>query len=342
MGRATAIGWTESTWNPIRGCRRTAPKGSKQSGCGDPTGGGCYAERQAARFCGPGQAYEGLIQLTANGPRWTGAVKFVETHLIDPLRWERKSRIFTDSMSDLFFDGFDDDEIDQVVAVQLLAAHRRGHIFQTLTKRVGRMRRYMTDPMTRFRVAKHAAKIASKLKDNHINWKKTIEENGILDPHLWWGASLENQAAADDRLLDLCATPAAVRFLSIEPMIGPIVIGLLGNLPKTIEPNYMNSPVHAHIDWVIVGCESGPGARPCRPEWMRAIRDECEDTNVALFLKQAMEDVAGGITAGDGTERKGRDGALLHAPYIDGKQYVSFPEVAGLPEWAPEEVETDV
>src|SRR5690606_37050363 len=116
-----------------------APKGSKQSGCGDPTGGGCYAERQAARFCGPGQPYEGLITLTANGPRWSGKTRFVSEHLMDPFRWRKPRRIFTDSMSDLFY--FEEHEIDAVVAVMMICSlheSRGGHIFQTLTKRPDR------------------------------------------------------------------------------------------------------------------------------------------------------------------------------------------------------------
>jgi hypothetical protein len=132
-----------------------------------------------------------------------------------------------------------------------------------------------------------------------------------------------------------------VRFLSIEPMIGEIVLGLMGNLPKDIEPSYMNSAVYNRINWVIVGCESGPGARPCPVEWIRAIRDECAESGVAFFLKQAMEDMSLGIPApgysdpppaiavGRHSERKGRDGRLIHAPYLDGYQHVAFPEIGG-------------
>lgn len=302
MGDGTTIGWTDATWNPIRGCRRTAPAGSKQSGCGDPSGGGCYAERQAARFCGPGQAYEGLVTLTANGPRWSGKVRYVSEHLMDPFRWKRPRRIFTDSMSDLFYEGVEQSVVDNIVAVMMICClheKRGGHIFQTLTKRLDRLRAYFTDPDTQERVAR----AAGQLMDDGDHWFDAIafRKEGLSHPNMWWGASVENQAAADERILELVATPAAVRFLSIEPLIGPVVIparALHGATARKIYRDHggrADIPIPSHlqppptIDWVIAGCESGPRARECKVEWLRAVRDQCATAGVAFFLKQAFE-----------------------------------------------------
>ncbi len=358
MGDKTKIGWTSSTWNPIRGCRRTAPAGSRQSGCGDPTGGGCYAERHAARFCGPGEAYDGLIKLTANGPRWSGEVRTVQKHLMDPLRWRRPRRIFTDSMSDLFYEGFSDGDIDRVVAVMMICSThetRGGHIFQTLTKRPARMRAYLSDPKTLERVAG----VAGTLMEDGDGWYDSIafRPEGLVDPHLWWGTSVENQAAADERIPEILATPAAVRFLSCEPLIGPVDLSvprstaLVGaTARKILRDHGARGAIPAHLqpppslDWVIVGCESGPGARTCEVEWLRSIRDVCARSEVPFFLKQAFEsaeaqvtegpDEPGGfppIAFGDGTDRKGASGTLLELPYLDGVQHAAFPEVLPWP-----------
>jgi len=97
MADRSSIEWTDASWNAMRGCSRTIAAGAETSGCGDPTGGGCYAERNGYRFAGPGLPYEGLVRMTPNGARWTGNVMLVDKHLLDPLRWERPRRIFTTS-----------------------------------------------------------------------------------------------------------------------------------------------------------------------------------------------------------------------------------------------------
>src|SRR6185503_8392933 len=107
----TGIQWTDEVWNCVRGCSRVS------SGCGDTTGGGCYAERQAYRFSGPGGPYEGLVRMTTNGPRWTGEVRLIEEHLEDPLRWKRPRRIFVNSMSDLFHEDVPDEWIVDIFRI---------------------------------------------------------------------------------------------------------------------------------------------------------------------------------------------------------------------------------
>ncbi len=225
----TAISWTHRpgtrgrTWNPVRGCSRTIAAGAKQSGCGDGTGGGCYAERTAGRFCGPGKPYEGLVRITAKGARWTGVVRLVMDHIRDPLHWREPSTVFTNSMSDLFHENLPDSSIDYVVAVMMICALREDgpdHTFQTLTKRAARMRSYFNDPTTQERVARRAG---SMMEDGD-GWFDLIafRKEGLVHPSMWWGVSVENQAAADERIPELLATPAAVRFLSCEPLIGPV------------------------------------------------------------------------------------------------------------------------
>ncbi len=339
MGAKTSIGWTESTWGVIRGCRRIS------DGCTN-----CYAERMAGRFCGPGQAYEGLVNLTANGPRWSGKVKFVDGHLMDPFKWKEPRRIFTDSMSDLFYEGVEDAVIDRVVAVMMICSlheTRGGHIFQTLTKRPARMRAYFDDPRTQVRVAQAAAFIM----EDPDGWYDAIafRSEGLCHPNIWWGTSVENQAAADERICELLDTRAAVRFLSLEPLIGPVTIPARALVGATARKIYRDNggrpdiPIPAHlqppptIDWVIVGCESGPGARECKVEWLRAVRDQCATAGVAMFLKQAFENLTladvgygrpimrGAVTAGDGSSRKGHRNDLIELPYLDGVQHKEFP-----------------
>mgnify|MGYP001602720882 CR=1 FL=1 len=336
MADKSAIEWTDATWNPIRGCRRVSP------GCQN-----CYAERTAARFCGPGQAYDGLIKLTKDGPRWSGKVKFVAEHLYDPLRWKTPRRIFVNSMSDLFYEEFTDAERDQVLAVMLLAPR---HTFQVLTKRAATMRRYLSDPGLYERVLAAAGVIRNEFPK--------LAQVGISNPAtrpapwIWWGVSVENQAAADERVPELLQTPAAMRFLSCEPLLGPVelrhldadahghrdlcqVDALTGRHTDMGRP----CPDVGRIGWVIVGCESGPGSRPCDVAWLRRLRDQCAAAGVPCFLKQAtnvpacIPAPAGLVTksgwidvvdVGPGSHLKA--GGVIGAPYLDGQQHLEFPE----------------
>jgi hypothetical protein len=169
-------------------------------------------------------------------------------------------------------------------------------------------------------------------------------------PNVWLGVSCENQDAAEERIPELLATPAAVRFLSCEPLLGEINLGL----PKTwlvgatarkiLREHGARGPVPAHLrpppspDWVIVGCESGRNARPCDIEWLRSLREQCAEAGVALFVKQAVEDLRlqhiepgyshpiQAIACGPLSRRKGR--GVIELPYLDGKQSAEFPEVA--------------
>jgi protein gp37 len=267
----TSIEWTDSSWNPIRGCSRVS------EGCRN-----CYAEKVAYRFSGPGLPYEGLVRINAAGerePEWNGQVQFVEEHLLDPLRWKEPRRIFVNSMSDLFDENMKDEWIDRIFAVMAL---RPQHTFQVLTKRPERMLAYISDADAHFRISAYALGIL----DGSLTGKEDVS---LLKPgqwplpNVWLGVSVENQKAADERIPLILQTPAAVRFISAEPLLGPLNIGI--HLGTDIDPSD-NNREYPGLDWVIVGGESGPGARPMHPDWARSLRDQCQDENVPFFFKQ--------------------------------------------------------
>lgn len=288
----TTIQWTEKTWNPLRGCSIVS------EGCHN-----CYAMRQGHRFSGPGGAYEGLTKRTKAGPQWTGKVAFVEDHLLDPLKWRAPKLVFVNSQSDLFHESVPDAWIDRIFAVMALA---KRHTFQVLTKRAERMRAYMSDAGTRERVANvcgfeheqpYSARVARAILserfdvDPDVRWPL---------PNVWLGVSAENQERADERIPALLDTPAAIRFVSAEPLLGPIDFTLRGNrIPGWDEdwrynvlsgeewasPRDDNPERSQHLDWVIFGGE-GIGARPCALEWIERGVQQCKAAGVAAFVKQ--------------------------------------------------------
>jgi protein gp37 len=269
MSDDTKIEWADATWNPVRGCTRVS------EGCRN-----CYAERVAARFSGPGQPYDGLTEHGMTGPRWTGEVTFVESALFQPLRWKRPRRIFVNSMSDLFHGKLPDAAIDRIFAVMALTPQ---HTFMVLTKRPERMRVYM-EPFSQRR-ANGLGKAVIEL-----GYRGPLEGLRWPLPNCWLGVSVEDQATADARVPHLLLTPAAVRFISAEPLLGPVDLrGIYTRCPTHDFPSgFCVGPCsdRRHIDWVIVGGESGPGARPMHPDWARSLRDQCATARVPFFFKQ--------------------------------------------------------
>lgn len=291
MSTATSIEWTNATWNPIRGCSRVS------EGCRH-----CYAEVIAERFSDPGQAFYGFAQ---RGKGWTGVLTWV-TGLLDlPLRWRSPRRVFVNSMSDLFHERLDDDVIEAVFGVMALAPQ---HTFQVLTKRADRMRKW-------FALERHRGALADCLASAYIanpelarRWPLDVErataaaQRGWPLPNVWLGVSVENQEAADERIPLLLETPAAVRFLSVEPLLGAVdlrggrVLALddcsrcgdwrQNHLPTCQEPSCTCPAYVPQLDWVIVGGESGSGARPCDVRWVRSIVAQCAAANVPCFVKQ--------------------------------------------------------
>lgn len=254
MSDKSNIEWTDATWNPLRGCTKVS------EGCRN-----CYAAGVAARFSGPGMPYEGLAEMTPHGPNWTGKIKLVPDKLEQPLEWKRPRKIFVNSMSDLFHESVPFDYIDQVFVVMALA---KQHTFQILTKRPERMVEWFNrdpadvdDALFPFRAKR---------------WPL---------PNVWLGVSVENQKAVDERIRHLLQTPAAVRFLSMEPLLGEVNLEFNVQFEHPDNEGYGVDAIKG-LDWVIVGGESGPHARPMHPDWARDIRDQCQAAGVPFFFKQ--------------------------------------------------------
>ena len=243
MSDRSGIEWTDASWNPVTGCTKVSP------GCDH-----CYAETFAERWRGtPGHYYENGFD-----------VQLRPEKLDQPLRWRRPRRIFVNSMSDLFHDDVPDEFIGNVFAVMALA---RQHTFQLLTKRHSRMRSLLRDDLYDL-MARHLADsdYLSRWERRPIAWPL---------PNVWVGVSVENQQWANIRIPALLETPAAVRFLSCEPLLGPVSLFA----KSSIDTGTL-------VDWVIVGGESGHGARPMHPDWARGLRDECVEHGIAFHFKQ--------------------------------------------------------
>ena len=285
MSDNTSIAWTDATWNPIVGCSRVS------EGCRN-----CYAERMAGRLAAMGKRqYQDVVGGgLAYGPNsgWSGKTALVESALSDPLHWRKGRRIFVCSMGDLFHEKVPFDWIDRVFAVMALSPQ---HTFQVLTKRPERMAKYCAAEGVAGRIAE-AAKMLCKASpppevfaiygmgpakaDGQPEFGYRWFINRWPIPGLWLGTSCENQAAADARIPHLLRCPAAIRFLSCEPLLGDV------NIDKT---NWFYGDCRddsGQVDWVIVGGESGPKARPCDIAWIRSIRDQCTAAGVACFVKQ--------------------------------------------------------
>lgn len=265
MGADSKIEWTDATWNPLRGCSRVS------EGCRN-----CYAERIAARFNRPGDPYYGLAHRMRTGPRWSGLVHFAETALREPLSWRRPRRVFVNSMSDLFHEKVPDEWLDRIFAVMAVCPR---HTFQILTKRAARMRDYVG------RVYDERHDLTVKRFAPHITWwPKGWPGFAWPLPNVWLGVSAENQETADERIPDLLATPARVRFVSCEPLLERV----------DLKRGYWLTAKEGHIDWVIVGGESGPGARPMDLSWAYSILEQCHQARVPCFVKQLGADPRGG------------------------------------------------
>ncbi|MCL6444602.1 MAG: phage Gp37/Gp68 family protein [Alicyclobacillus sp.] len=269
MSDKSRIEWTEATWNPIHGCSKVS------AGCTN-----CYAETLSHRL--------GWTTKPWNAAYAEENVQLHPERLDQPLRWKRPRKIFVNSMSDLFHEEVPHDFLEQVFCIMQQA---RQHTFQILTKRPARMKEFIDWCQRRSYFGSNTGDRWAPLKN------------------VWLGVSVENQEAANERIPLLLETPAAVRFLSCEPLLGPV--NLSEYLPHDVfvcqkcgdEIYTGDLDMHGHhaycggavdpngqtddgVDWVIVGGESGPNARPMHPEWVRSLRDQCQEAGVAFFFKQ--------------------------------------------------------
>lgn len=271
MGKSTNIEWTRSddgspgnTWNPADGCSRAS------EGCRN-----CFIERQTPFR---------VAHRRFNGPQ-IGATTGVQLHpnrLMAPLRWRMPSRVFVCSMADLFHAEIPGEYIAQIFAVMALA---RQHTFQVLTKRHGRMRSLLRNSGFQQQVYEAWGRLETpKGRPAKEDWPSP--EWPL--PNVWLGVSTEDQKHADLRIPALFDTPAAVRFVSAEPLLGPLDIGdyvTYGGCGDC-DCDHGCQGIGANLDWVIVGGESGPGSRPMHPDWARSLRDQCVTAEVPFFFKQ--------------------------------------------------------
>jgi protein gp37 len=277
MSNKSKIEWTDATWNPVTGCTKVS------EGCRN-----CYAKTFAERFEGTlGHYFETGFNVTLRPNK-----------LLEPIKWRKPKKIFVNSMSDVFHPDVPEWYIDQIFGV-MLANHvlerQAEHSFQLLTKRPERMKEYLnTKPAELIKRWSESLDGVVIMDDADVCFSEYV--NGFLDktdffplPNLWLGVSVENQNAADERIPLLLETPAAIRFLSCEPLLGPVNISPylwdMGSLD--FEKNKVST--EDGLGWIIAGGESGHKARPMHPEWVRSLRDQCQAAGVSFHFKQHGE-----------------------------------------------------
>jgi len=278
----TSIGWTEHTWNPLVGCTRHS------AGCDK-----CYAFTMTKRLAAMGQ--KNYMGLTGNG-HFNGVVRTLPEVLQVPMRRKKPTMYFVNSMSDLFHKAVPEDFIDQVFAVMASCPQ---HIFQVLTKRADRMAEYMCN--------------LQRLDLIYDQWYSVNDQSACAEawplPNVWLGTSVENQEQADLRIPHLLKVPAAVKFLSCEPLLGPV--DLWGANYRNPNGGYTGAVTSwpGGVNWVIAGAESGHGARPMSLDWVRDLRDQCQAAVVPFFFKQQIV-----------------NGQKVELPALDGQVWAQFPQ----------------
>ena len=284
----TKIEYCDTVWNPVVGCSKVSP------GCAH-----CYAEKMAWRLknaaFAPG-ANESLLKYVdvVDHGHWNGQVRVDEKKLEEPLRWRKPRRIFVNSMGDLFHPDVPESFISAVFYVMQKA---KQHIFLVLTKRPERMAEFIDHQVHCDNAyPDHAWRIGADSTAGrpfgYGHYRREEKQRPPL-PNVWLGVTAENQQAADERIPILLQIPAAVRFVSVEPMLG--LVDLRDYLrPKTKTAFYnrggrgraMEVVIRKeHLNWVICGGETGPNARPCHPDWVRSLRDQCQAAGVPFFFK---------------------------------------------------------
>lgn len=277
MGDRSAIEWTDSSWNPATGCTEVS------TGCDR-----CYAKTLAERFRGtPGHYYEAGFDVTLRPQQ-----------LDQPLRWRRPRYVFLGSMFDLFHQDIPDEYIARMFGIMALA---KRHTFLGLTKRHGRMHSLLTSPRWRgmcedaqMRVAAEAHEAGALSRQNFEACRDAWWSDFARPlPNFWLGVSVEDQQRAGLRIPALLDTPVARRILSCEPLLSALdlspwtapIRGVADCVGDQHDAGHECSRC-ARLDWVIVGGESGHGARPMHPDWVRSLRDQCAQSSIPFFFKQ--------------------------------------------------------
>ncbi|GAB5502732.1 DUF5131 family protein [Pyruvatibacter sp.] len=336
-----APGFKAESWNPIVGCNIVSP------GCTN-----CYAMDQAAhieRMSRGNSHYAGTTRQVNGKTVWTGKVAMAEHKLDEPLRWNKRRFVFTNSMSDLFYEAFEVAGIARIVAVMMLAHAWRGHVFVVLTKRGARMREVLSDPEfwmlvdlfiseTQIEQCDPDNRRKGDLRSLRVSAEEAMGEGGYL-PGIIWGVSVEDQTRADERIPDLLATPAWQRCISAEPLLGEINLERIRAERLTREECggedfcggqlYMSALCNnarecagqcdseggggASIDWVFGGLESGD--RPGRLEWALNLQAQCASNGVAFLWKQNGSFLEGVATQAD------TDGTPFSWAFADGTYF---------------------
>jgi protein gp37 len=321
MAENSKIEWTDTTWNPVVGCTRVS------AGCDN-----CYAVTMTKRLEAMGQEkYTGLVNHGKN--HFNGAVRTVEDALPIPLSWRKPRKVFVNSMSDLFHEKVPFEFVDRAFAIMALTPQ---HTYQVLTKRPDRMAEYFNRHNGGIRFPESLAAELDKIfpsvlvddlgpgGDSIVKreipgwWDRLNKVEGFgaaAPPNVWIGTSVEDQKTADERIPELLEIPARVRFLSCEPLLGPVDLRCYTWQVKCLGCNawrgaysetdaargeivcpecgsydlfesewYPDDP--KPIDWVIAGGESGHNARPMHPDWARSLRDQCQAAGVPFLFKQ--------------------------------------------------------
>jgi len=265
---STKIEWTDETWQVVTGCTKVS------EGCRH-----CYAHCYAERLW----------------PRLRRGRPFseVQTHpekLGQPLRWRKPRKVFVCSMGDLFHPGVPFEFVEMVYAAMALSPQ---HTFIVPTKRPQRRLEFFEYEWRDAMVEGQAQKMYHERTGEDPSMWLAVH---FPLPNVWELVSVEDQPTADERILILQRTPAAVRGVSLEPMLGPV--------------NMRFALASPGLDWAIVGAESGPKARPCEDQWIRDVVDQCTRYDTALFVKQKRDPLGGG---------------LIKMPKIDGRVWDQYP-----------------
>ena len=364
----TKIEWADAVWNPVTGCTPCSP------GCDH-----CYAKRMSVRLAGRCGYPPSPRQFD---------VTLHQDVLEQPMHWRKPKRIFVCSMADLFHPDVPDAFLDRVFAMMLASHVLTNHRHQdlVLTKRPERMRQYLIfrEPDRLLQDWAEAGDRFIHLDNEDVLFSESVgamcsarwSASGIAEtqprpwsvpencwplPNVWLGVTAENQEMADARIPILLQTPAAVRFVSVEPMLGPVDLHIGESLGEDDSAvgwtrcvnggrNHQH-PLHERrclsgIDWVICGGETGPGARPMHPDWARSLRDQCQAAKVPFFFKQWGEwapaavplvGMVGGprqeLIAPDGTFGPAHDSVIVArigkktaGRRLDGREWNEFPE----------------
>lgn len=284
----TKIEWADKVWNPVTGCTPIS------EGCEH-----CYAKRMAKRLRGRcGYPEDDPFRVT-----WH------EDRLDEPKGWKKPQRIFVCSMGDLFHESINFQKISRIVEIMEMCPQ---YTFMLLTKRPEKLNKFILAYFGKIFTPKGIAEILC---------------------NIWFGVTCENQARADERIPILLQIPAAKRFISIEPMLGPVDLTALcygthdvlsGREFESLSSMEDDLP---KLDWVILGGETGPGARPMHPDWVRSIRDQCGTSGVPLFFKtwgdyrpDKISVIQESIWRDAGWINNAKGGHIL-----DGKEYREFP-----------------